>query len=208
MKISYLTRICSFLIAVGLAFPAYSMNEQQLLALTSAVKEMCETPTKSGEKFEIEGTASGGAIIKAIGASLEGTISKETWEGIEQIRETQADRLNCVTQVLGILAPSMKETKAKVCRDKSHGVERYQRVFEVTRDSSWMGGGFDPTKWCNQVIQGLRGEHPDGKFEVVRKSERSESKCKPFNCPQYLYFCTVRVHTDPLYIEKESSACL
>ena len=195
------------MILVFASASTHAMTEQQLLALTSAVKEMCETPTKLGEKFKIEGTASGGAIIKVISAKLEGAISKETWEGIEQIRETQPDRLKCVTQVLGILTPSMQAAASKKCRNKSHGVEKYQRVFEVDRNSHWMGGGFDPTKWCNQAIQGLRGEHPEGKFEVVRKSERSESECKPFNCPQYMYFCTIRVHTAPLYKEKISTAC-
>lgn len=93
------------------------------------------------------------------------------------------------------------------CRHPSHGIERYARTFNVDRNSSWMGGGYDQGKWCNDVIASLRGEHPQGSFEIVGHSERSENKCPPFNCPQYMYFCTVKVSTDPIYVEKVSSAC-
>ena len=93
------------------------------------------------------------------------------------------------------------------CRDRTHGVERYQRTFESEEKSNWMGGGFNPSAWCSQLIDKLRTQDPEGAFEVVAKSEDSHSTCAPFNCPQYQYYCKVRVNTDPLYFEKLSSAC-
>ena len=93
------------------------------------------------------------------------------------------------------------------CRDKSHGVERYDRVFNVNKDSPWMGGGFDPTKWCDQAIAQLLRESPDAAFEVIGKSEDSHTTCAPFNCPQYQYHCAIKVQADPIYFEKISSAC-
>ena len=90
----------------------HALDTTELVLLTDAVTEMCETPTKTGKKFKIEGTADGGAVIRAIGAKLKGTISKEEWDGIEMIRETQKERLKCVREVLGILAPLMKKTTA------------------------------------------------------------------------------------------------
>lgn len=95
----------------------------------------------------------------------------------------------------------------KACRDPSHGIEKYSRTFDVDKNSSWLGGGFDQEKWCNQVIAELRGQHPSGDFSVIKSSEKSESKCAPLNCPQYMYYCSVRVKTDPVYVEKLSSAC-
>ncbi len=95
----------------------------------------------------------------------------------------------------------------RACRDRSHGIERYARTFEVGRWSNWMGGGYSQASWCNDVISSLRGEHPEGQFEVVASSEQSESRCPPFNCPQYKYYCRVRVNTDPIYVERISSAC-
>ena len=100
-------------VALGIclsAAVANALTNEQLQVLTAAVTEMCETPTLAGERFKIEGTASGGAVLRAVGANLEASLSKETWEGIEQIRETQPDRLKCVTGVLAILAPAMEPT--------------------------------------------------------------------------------------------------
>ena len=93
------------------------------------------------------------------------------------------------------------------CRDKSHGVERYARTFDVDRTSPWMGGGFSQDPWCNQVVGELRGQNPEGAFEVMGKSEDKKNTCAPFNCPQYQYYCKVRVKADPIYVEKLSSAC-
>lgn len=95
----------------------------------------------------------------------------------------------------------------KPCRDKTHGVERYGRVYETTKDSPWMGGGFDPDKWCAQALDGLRAEHPDGAFKVLGKSENTKNTCPPFNCPQYRYACKIEASVDPLYVEKLSGAC-
>lgn len=95
----------------------------------------------------------------------------------------------------------------KPCRDKSHGVESYARTFDVDRTSQWMGGGYSQDPWCNDVISELRGQNPDGTFEVLGKSENKKNTCPPFNCPQYQYYCKVRVNTDPIYVEKLSSAC-
>jgi hypothetical protein len=112
----------------------------------------------------------------------------------------------CLSDMTGALTPPPPPAP-KACRDPSHGLERYAREFDVSRDSGWRGGGYDPTRWCNDVISALRGEHPQGTFTVVRSGQQSESKCKPFNCPQYNYTCTVHVDTDPIYNEKVSSAC-
>lgn len=95
----------------------------------------------------------------------------------------------------------------KACRDKTHGVERYVRIFEVERTSPWMGGGFSQEPWCSQVIGELRGQHPESEFDVLVMSEDSRSACAPLNCPQYRYHCRVRVKAEPVYVEKLSSVC-
>ena len=95
----------------------------------------------------------------------------------------------------------------KPCRDRTHGVEKYQQVSSVSRTSNEMGGGFNQVAWCNQVTAELRAQNPDGTFEVESSSEKSRSTCSPFNCPQYQYTCTVRASTNPLFVEKLSSAC-
>ena len=93
------------------------------------------------------------------------------------------------------------------CRDKSHGVERYQRQFDDTRTSAWMKGGHTQKEWCDQVVALLEKQHPEGHVLVKASSESSRDDCPPLRCIVYQYVCTVTVQTDPIYIEKVSSAC-
>jgi hypothetical protein len=95
----------------------------------------------------------------------------------------------------------------RTCRDPSHGVERYARTLAVTRESPEMGGGHNQGEWCNTLIGTLRGEFPGSAFTRVTSSEHTNNHCSPFNCPQYVYSCTVQVQADPVYVEKASQAC-
>jgi S1-C subfamily serine protease len=151
---------------------------------------------------------SGGPVYSASGFVV--GIVKGGLDGTDAVRW-----ITPISFAYNTLLPPFKEScpvtllpvDSKTCRIPSHGVEKYQRVFEVTRDSGWRGGGYNQTSWCNDVIAALRGEHPQGIFAVTRQGERSESKCAPFNCPQYLYTCEVEVKTDPLYREQADAAC-
>lgn len=98
------------LIAFLLSPVLLALDGEQLDSLKSAVKEMCETPTQSGERFSVEGKAAGNVLIKLIGIGLEGEISKSEWDGIEQYRETQANRLECVVSLTTLLLPNLKES--------------------------------------------------------------------------------------------------
>ncbi len=86
-----------------------ALDGEQLGVLTSAVTEMCETPTKTGEKFSVEGTAEGGVIVKLLKIGVEGKISKSEWKGIEQYRESQPDRVECVVKLVSILIPTFEK---------------------------------------------------------------------------------------------------
>ena len=59
------------------------------------------------------------------------------------------------------------------------------------------GSGYSTGNWCNNLINMLRGQNPGGEFSVVSTSEDTKNTCSPFNCPQYLYHCTVHVKADP-----------
>jgi len=87
-----------------------ALDGEQLGMLTSAVTEMCETPTKTGEKFSVEGTAEGGAILKLLKIGIEGKISKSEWNGIEQYREGLPDRVECVVKLVSILTPTFEKS--------------------------------------------------------------------------------------------------
>src|SRR5277367_6166471 len=40
----------------------------------------------------------------------------------------------------------------KACRLKSHGIESFAQSFDHEESSHYMGGGYDPGKWCDDVI--------------------------------------------------------
>ncbi len=205
-------RVTSSLALLLFSVTANALTQQELNSLTVAVKEMCLVPDRSGDYLKVEGDAKAGlpVVVKIVKAELSGKLTYENWKGIPiALDKYKTDPRACANEMLRILVPAFgsQERTPKACRDKSHGIEQYSRTFDVDRWSNWMGGGFSEDPWCNDVIASLRGEHPEGQFEVLAKSQQSESKCPPFNCPQYRYYCKVRVKADPIYIEKISSAC-
>ena len=102
----------------------------------------------------------------------------------EQLAATLSNNAECKIEVFRSLSTLLLSRPAP------------SRTFSVTRESGWRGGGYNPGAWCNDLVSILRGEHPQGQFQVTASSERSESPwCAPFNCPQYNYSCTVQVTT-------------
>lgn len=119
---------------------------------------------------------------------------------------TPDELASCVAKIATALTkPPIPEQKS--CRDPSNGIERYNREFDVQRNSPEMSGGHSQPEWCNTMTANLRGEHPLGVFSVLNSSESSRSGCAPFNCPLYTYSCTIHVKTDPIYFDKVSPAC-
>jgi S1-C subfamily serine protease len=108
--------------------------------------------------------------------------------------------------------PSYGQFKAgsptlKTCRHSSHGIERYQNNFVVSRVSSWYGGGHSQERWCDTVVSNAKVEDPLARITVLGSSEASESRCLPFNCPQYQYKCTIRIENNPIFEERTSEYC-
>jgi hypothetical protein len=81
-------------------------------------------------------------------------------------------------------------------------ISAYGREYDVNRDSGWRGGGngYSTGNWCNDLKGMLQGEHPRADLEIVPSSASEDRKntCSPFNCPQYLYHCTIHVKDDPI----------
>jgi len=77
---------------------------------------------------------------------------------------TQAIQGNNNVQISGGNNTVNQAPAPRPCRDRSHGVERYQRTFDSTRTSHWMSGGFNQDRWCDQVIADLQRADPDGAF--------------------------------------------
>jgi hypothetical protein len=214
-----MTRIALVGLLMGLPLGAHAdpINVDTITKVVAATRDLC----LAGRQYDLKVSGDGSVLLSfptPQGQLAETRITESKGAGgalnyeNEEVR-LKADQniLNCITTNLPVILKafnvSLPESGSRKCRDPSHGIERYLREFDVTRDSGWRGGGYDPGRWCNDVVGELKGQFPSGRFNITGKNERSESKCAPFNCPQYLYTCTVRVQTEPVYIEKESLAC-
>jgi hypothetical protein len=119
------------------------------------------------------------------GATVTADLTSENYQGIlrDQIAATSNNNAQCKIEVLKSL---LSRLPAKPSPEQN---------FSVTRQSGWRGGGYNQGAWCNDLIAILKGEHPQGRFQVAASSEQNESRCAPFKCPQYNYSCTVQVTT-------------
>lgn len=215
--------------AVSLAFvvtPHPPANAQNIGVSAEALKligdfadRLCQTvPLEtSANRLELSGSAKAeldGIVKKLASLGISGAGKYESASSQNVLQKDLAQVLNesrnCRKQVWDDLKGKFEigtVAVPKACRDPSHGIERYTRVFDVTRSSHYMGGGYDRDRWCADALAQLRTEHPLAAFQKISDSENTRNACAPFNCPQYQYHCTYRVSTDPIYVEKVSVAC-
>ena len=121
------------------------------------------------------------ALAGAIDAAVIANWDKLTRSNVEKPNAASAPGVaqtntgNNNTQIAGSNNVVNSLPVPKPCRDKSHGVEEYQRIFPASRDSNWMDGGFNQGAWCNQVIAELSRANPDGSFRVLAQSQDSHT---------------------------------
>lgn len=200
MRLQLLIPVGIALVA-GMAGRAEALDRGDLIALQTTVHELCVHPDRKGSYLKVEGNLSAGAILKVLGVQAGGKITQEDWEGISQrLDQYKTDPRQCAMSLITTLAPLLNAgTSASAAPQRdANSTPRYTREFDVTRESPELGGGHNQGEWCSNVIGTLRGEHPQGQFSVVTKGEHINNHCSPFNCPQYVYSCTVHIKTDPV----------
>lgn len=93
-----------------------------------------------------------------------------------------------------------------VCPHPSHGVERYA-INELENNwSPWRKGGYNRTAACNDYLGKLKTTYPGAVLTFIRDDE--ESKDIGFREFEYRYFCEFRRQENPVYIAKQSPACV
>ncbi|WP_455989823.1 hypothetical protein [Methylorubrum extorquens] len=188
----------SLLIAILLLVPSKGQSahaqdvdarRQTVDLMVEAANRICGTTPASGEYFtEVRSNVKLqlrdlSRRLTDSGVSNVQNLNSDVYQDAigDQVAATISNNAQCRLEVLKSLINAQLPERAP------------SRTFVATRESGWRGGGYDPVKWCNDFISILRGENPQGQFTVKESSERSESRCKPFNCPQYNYRCSVQV---------------
>ncbi|MFB9245106.1 trypsin-like peptidase domain-containing protein [Massilia antarctica] len=93
-----------------------------------------------------------------------------------------------------------------VCQHPSHGIERYA-IDEHKKDwGEWRGGGFNRTAACNDYLERLKKDYPGAVLTFIRNDEKSRDK--GFRQFEYSYYCEFRRQENPVYVSKQSSACI
>lgn len=217
---AFLLRLCALTLGVAAQAQAQGVSNSDALATIAASADaICGRIRTSGEyqSEKVSGeikTELNSLLKKLADAKISGAASyaADHYAGLLQpdLPSALKDQRDCKLRIFGNLVDKLivpVERKPKECRIPSNGVERFQRAFDVTRESGWRGGGYDQNRWCNDLISVLRGEHPSGQFTIKVNSENQKNTCAPFNCPQYNYVCTVHVEADPIYKEAASTLC-
>ncbi len=208
--------ICCLLAATAsVGAQTIDTQKQAVDLITQTADKICSSIGTSGQttssqfqgdvKAQLTGLA---AKLADLGLSGSGAIKTEQYQGVLQsdLANSLRDNAQCKLAVFNSMYSALIRPPA-ICRDPTNGVERYTREFDVTKDSGWRGGGYDPSRWCQDLLAMVRSDNPKGDFSIVNKQEQRKNTCSPFNCPQYLYICTVHVKTDPIYKEAASPAC-
>ncbi|MCF1464413.1 MULTISPECIES: hypothetical protein [Rhizobium/Agrobacterium group] len=183
------------LIACGLAVPnilcAQNLDSQRraLDVIADTSSHLCENLPSSGEVVPSE-------ISRNVQVQLFDLYSKLAAAGFDAKSFPQQNYQSVIENQIAATLANNAQCEVEVFRSLSALIiakPATLKPFSVTRESGWRGGGGSPDRWCTDLTSILRGENPGAVFRIISKSETSESRCKPFNCPQYNYVCTVEV---------------
>lgn len=113
------------------------------------------------------------------------------------------------SSIIALSAPSRAENtqpspgpNTVPCRHPSHGVERYQRSFSVTRKSPEFNLSHTHPYYCDGFAGGLAAQYPGSR--VTRTNSDVRSRVAPCelsssSCTYGTYICTFQVEADPVY---------
>ena len=80
------------------------INQSDLQAVTTAVREMCLHPDRRGEYIQIKGELGADVVLKISDLNILGTINIERWEGISQrLDDYRTDPRSCAQAILPLI---------------------------------------------------------------------------------------------------------
>ncbi len=101
-------------------------------------------------------------------------------------------------------------TQIRACTDIDFYQIGWNHSEPISGTSGWIGGGSNPTNWCNQLInRSIQGRSIGTKHEVkvLNSSEEGRWTGTFGRTRQYNYHCTIQLSWDPKFEKKENVVC-
>lgn len=115
----------------------------------------------------------------------------------------EKDRLEAYKLYISCISKFVQNSnqgRAKTCRNKAFGLEKWSQSDSITQSSGRVGGGSNPTNWCNSLLSSfIKNRKITGKYDYSFTNMWEESKKDWKGHVTYNYHCTVNVQWDPLY---------
>jgi len=97
--------------------------------------------------------------------------------------------------------------KAKTCRNKAFGMEKWNQRDSITQSSGKVRGGSSNNNWCNTLLSSfIKNRGITGKYKYNFANMREESNKDWKGHVTYNYHCTVNISWDPLYQKRTDAA--
>lgn len=113
-----------------------------------------------------------------------------------------------ITAGLNAVFSGSESDEEKLCRDPSHGIERYEFSDTVEQNSGWVASGYNEAWWCQKMKNDYQSNRPD--ISIIWGNQVSSQRYNKdsFGHVTYNYYCKVTAKWNPIYNLKHSEACL
>ena len=162
----------SLLIMTGfMVSEANALDEHGLIAIQTAVQQICVQPSQKGAFLKIEGDLTIGATLKIVGVDGAGKITKEDWDGISQRADQyKTDPRQCAVAITPILVAAMNApdgSKGKPYPNAEMCPPNSLKFYDS--EASYNGkGGFSFPKGAIVCFVRTRADHNLGKGVEIR----------------------------------------
>jgi hypothetical protein len=97
--------------------------------------------------------------------------------------------------------------RPKTCQHPDFGRVGWNETKPTTQSSGWVGGGSNPTNWCNKVLDNFLQARNITKYDHKILSSSEKDRKDLAGHVEYNYTCSIEISWDPIYAEKTDARC-
>jgi formylglycine-generating enzyme required for sulfatase activity len=109
------------------------------------------------------------------------------------------------------VAAKPPETRYRICSLPAFGLKGWEREETLQGTSGWRGGGYNQDAYCTEFTNSIIASRGLGNQPYLVdnvKSGEENRRTGPFNsAAQYNYYCSITLHSNPIYNQKADPLC-